>query len=171
MLTVEPETIHPSLWRAAQLARGSSRTLPPGMHPSRRSARGGGWPLGSLFEMLVQQPGVGELSLLRPALLKASNRPIALIKPPHTPQAHALANWGIDQNRLMWSRRSASLRMCCCHSCRALQVPARSNCSVAHSTSAVRSARIPPSSSAADPNATRRFSYRFQCHPMGQRRS
>ena len=104
MLTVEPETLHPSLWRAAHLARGSLRTLPPGDASLAAELPGGGWPLGSLFEMLVQQPGIGELSLLRPALLKASSRPIALIKPPHTPQAHAMANWGIDPNRLMWIR-------------------------------------------------------------------
>lgn len=104
MLTVEPETIHPSLWRATQLARGSVRSVPAGDKSLSSELPGGGWPIGTLVEMLVQQPGIGELSLLRPALLASAARPIALVMPPHTPQAHALANWGIAPERLMWIR-------------------------------------------------------------------
>ncbi|MGN8554874.1 UNVERIFIED_CONTAM: translesion DNA synthesis-associated protein ImuA, partial [Microbacterium sp. SLM126] len=80
------------------------RTVPAGDKSLSAELPGGGWPIGTLVEMLVQQPGVGELSLLRPALLASATRPIALVMPPHIPQAHALANWGIAPERLMWIR-------------------------------------------------------------------
>jgi protein ImuA len=104
MPTVSPESIHPSLWRASQLARGSGRTLDTGCEALARELPGGGWPLGTLVELLVQQAGVGELRLLRPALLAAGKRPIALLAPPHAPQSHALANWGLLPEQLLWIR-------------------------------------------------------------------
>jgi len=51
--------------------------------------------VGTLVELLARQPRVGELRLLRPALLAAAARPVALIQPPHTPQALALTEWGL----------------------------------------------------------------------------
>jgi protein ImuA len=104
MLTVTPETIHPSLWRASQLARSTGRTLEPGDAALAGEMPGHGWPVGTLVELLVQQAGVGELRLLRPALLAVGNRPIVLLAPPHAPQVHALANWGLPPERLLWIR-------------------------------------------------------------------
>jgi hypothetical protein len=40
---------------------------------------GGGWPVGALVELLLQQAGVGEVRLLRPALGAVGKRPIALL--------------------------------------------------------------------------------------------
>ena len=104
MPTPAPESIHPALWRASQLARGNGRTLATGYAPLTRELPGGGWPVGTLVELLLQQAGVGELRLLRPALLAAGQRPIALLAPPHAPQALAVANWGIPPERLLWIR-------------------------------------------------------------------
>ena len=60
---------------------------------------------------------------------------------------------------LVWAakcrRRRASLRACFCQSRRAPQVPARSSCSAAQSTSAVRSARIQSSRSGGIPQLAR----------------
>ncbi|MBY4898711.1 translesion DNA synthesis-associated protein ImuA [Cupriavidus sp. AU9028] len=97
-----PETIHPSLWRASQLARGTGRALVAGDEALSQELPGGGWPLGTLVELLVQQPGVGELRLLRPSLLALGKRPIALLAPPHIPQTLAWDNWGISPERLLW---------------------------------------------------------------------
>lgn len=103
MLTVAPEAIHPALW-PTQLARGFLRTVPAGDKSLSSELPGGGWPIGTLVEMLVQQPGIRELCLLRPALRASAKRPIALVMPPRTPQTHALANCGIAPERLMWIR-------------------------------------------------------------------
>src|ERR1700751_1297436 len=63
-----PEDIHPSLWRASQLAHGRGRVVDTGYPALSRELPGGGWPLAALVDLLVQQPGIGELRLLRPAL-------------------------------------------------------------------------------------------------------
>ncbi|MGY2488139.1 translesion DNA synthesis-associated protein ImuA [Cupriavidus sp. CP313] len=104
MSAPNPETIHPALWRASQLARPAGRTLPTGYPELSSELPGGGWPVGTLVELLTRQPGVGELRLLRPALLAAASRPVALIQPPHTPQALALTNWGLPAQQILWIR-------------------------------------------------------------------
>lgn len=102
MPTIAPETIHPSLWLASQLARGHARAIPTGYPALDKELPGGGWPVGCLTELLQRQPGIGELRLLRPALVARSSRSIALLAPPHAPQALALASWGIPPERLLW---------------------------------------------------------------------
>ncbi|MFM0387646.1 recombinase RecA [Paraburkholderia dipogonis] len=83
--TVTAEEIHPSLWRASQLARGRSRVVETGYPALSAEPPGGGWPVGALIDLMVQQAGVGELSLLRPALSAAGNRPVPFVRAPHTP--------------------------------------------------------------------------------------
>lgn len=102
MPTVAPESIHPSLWLASQLARGNTRTVPTGYPSLDKELPGGGWPISCLTELLQRQPGIGELRLLRPALVARSNRPVALLAPPHAPQALALANWGVPPGQILW---------------------------------------------------------------------
>lgn len=111
MPVANPETLHPALWRASQLARGVARTVAAGDGALAAELPGGGWPLGTLVELLVQQPGVGELRLLRPALLALGKRPLALLAPPHAPQSIAWSNWGLRPDNLMWIRpqRTADL--------------------------------------------------------------
>lgn len=66
---------------------------------------GGGWPRGALIELLGEQQGFGEVSLLLPALAAASReRWVALIAPPHLPYAPALADAGVTLSRLLWVR-------------------------------------------------------------------
>lgn len=63
----------------------------------------GGWPQSQLVELLIQNPGLGELQLLKPILAHlAKDQRIALIQPPYIPQAMALRSWGIDTSRLLW---------------------------------------------------------------------
>jgi len=68
---------------------------------------GGGWPLGTLIDLLVQQHGIGELRLLQPALAALGKRPIVLLQPPHPPQALALAALGLEPSQLLWVRSGA----------------------------------------------------------------
>ncbi|HEY0294807.1 MAG TPA: translesion DNA synthesis-associated protein ImuA [Bordetella sp.] len=102
--SLAPEHIHPALWRASQLSRAPGRYAPTGIAALSAQLPGGGWPRGNLTELLVQQAGVGELHLLRSALLGPDARPIVLVRPPHAPQAAAWAGWGADPARLVWLR-------------------------------------------------------------------
>jgi protein ImuA len=102
-----PEAVHPSLWRASQLAHSAARCVDTGFAALSTQLPGGGWPLGVLVELLVQQHGIGELRLLRPALAGLGKRPIVLVQPPHAPQALALAALGLEPSQLIWIRSGA----------------------------------------------------------------
>ena len=103
-----PEALHPSLWRASQLARASTRCVDTGHAALSSQLPGGGWPAGTLVELLQQQPGIGEMRLLRPALQACAERRIVLLQPPHPPQALALAALGLPPSKLLWLRTSRS---------------------------------------------------------------
>ncbi|MCX4161567.1 MULTISPECIES: translesion DNA synthesis-associated protein ImuA [Paraburkholderia] len=103
-----PEDLHPSLWRASQLARHHARTLDTGYAALSAELPGGGWPVGALIDLLVQQAGVGEMRLLAPALGATggisgigNKRPIALVRPPHVPNGPGLDYIGVPLSRLM----------------------------------------------------------------------
>ncbi|MFA7681241.1 MAG: translesion DNA synthesis-associated protein ImuA [Pigmentiphaga sp.] len=98
-----PERIHGALWRASQLYRSPSRCMDTGFPALSAELPGGGWPLGNLVELLLRQPGVGELQLLRPVLSRLSaERPVMLVQPPHLPHIAAWANWGCAPSGLLW---------------------------------------------------------------------
>jgi protein ImuA len=90
-----------TLWRASQLARGRGRVLQTGYPALSAELPDGGWPVGALIDLLVQQAGVGELRLLRPALSVAGKRPIALLQPPHTPNGLGLGYIGLPLEQLL----------------------------------------------------------------------
>ncbi|CAB3805834.1 translesion DNA synthesis-associated protein ImuA [Pararobbsia alpina] len=100
------EDIHPALWRGSQLARTFEKTVDTGYAALSAELPGGGWPLGRLVELLVQQPGVGEMRLLRPALAAVGKRPLALVQPPHVPNSLAFAYLGVPADKLMMLRPS-----------------------------------------------------------------
>ncbi|TFW17170.1 translesion DNA synthesis-associated protein ImuA [Duganella callida] len=102
-----PETVHPSLWRASQLAHSQTRCLDTGFAALSAQLPGGGWPLGTLIDLLLQQSGIGELRLLQPVLKALGQRPIVLLEPPHAPQVLALAALGLEPSQLLWLRSGA----------------------------------------------------------------
>ena len=99
--SVRAEEIHPSLWRASQLARSRGRVIDTGYPALSAELPGGGWPVGALVDLLVQQAGVGELRLLRPALSAADKRPIAFVQPPHTPDGLGLSYIGLSLDQVL----------------------------------------------------------------------
>lgn len=119
---LDPESLHPALWRASQLARANLRCVDTGYPALSAELPGSGWPTGCLIDLLLQQSGIGELRLLRPALARAER--IVLLQPPHTPQALGFAHWGLAPERLVWLRSKHSadalwaaeqvLRSACC---------------------------------------------------------
>jgi len=100
---MRPEHIHPALWRATQLARGTARCVDTGHAVLSAQLPGGGWPLGTLIELLQPHPGLGEIRLLLPALAQVDGaRAIALVQPPHTPHIACWSQWRLDPARLLW---------------------------------------------------------------------
>lgn len=99
-----PEEVHPALWRASQLARNHSRCIDTGHQALSLQLPGGGWPTSTMTDLLVQQPGIGEMRLLAPALVAVAKRQIAFLQPPHPPQALALAAMGIPPEAALWLR-------------------------------------------------------------------
>lgn len=102
--SASPEAIHPSLWRASQLARGVGATLASGYPALSAQLPGGGWPTGALTELLIQQFGTAELRLLQPALASLKQARIILLQTPYQPQALALSELGVNLGQLLWIR-------------------------------------------------------------------
>lgn len=103
-VTSSPEALHPSVWRASQLARSTARCIDTGHLTLSAQLPDHGWPTGTLTELLVQQAGVGELRLLAPALAKVQSRKIVLLQPPHAPQVLGLASMHLTPSQLVWAR-------------------------------------------------------------------
>ncbi|HUU72774.1 MAG TPA: translesion DNA synthesis-associated protein ImuA [Burkholderiales bacterium] len=70
----------------------------------------GGWPPGALVELIAQREGIGEVSILLPALARLSKdeRWIALINPPYIPYAPALFHAGVDLAKVVVIRATGS---------------------------------------------------------------
>lgn len=89
------------LWRGHTLRK--ALTLPTGHAALDAALPGGGWPLGTVSEVLHAAPGSGELRLVMPLLARLSQkgRPIALITPPLQPYAPGWAQAGVDLSHLV----------------------------------------------------------------------
>lgn len=103
---------HPALWRARTGAVPEA-TVPTGSADLDARLPGGGWPASGLVEILVDQPGSCELSLVLPVLVKLQQRHpeawLMMVQPPHEPYAPALAARGLNLDRLLVVRAGASL--------------------------------------------------------------
>jgi len=108
---------HPALWRARESGGRSSAPpgLPTGFVALDRGLPGGGWPQQGLVEILTDRHGIGELSLLMPALATLCRGPeaqgggwLAWVAPPYQPYAPALAAAGIDVQRVLVVRGGSS---------------------------------------------------------------
>lgn len=116
---------HPGIWRGGAQPASSIRTQPSGNASLDALLPGGGWPIGALIEILVENDGLGELGLVIPALaaLTRMRRRIAMIAPPYIPYPPALVAAGIDLDHLVqidagvadshWSAEQC-LRAGCC---------------------------------------------------------
>lgn len=89
------------VWRGRHLASAALPTVPSGFASLDDMLPGGGWPRGSVTELLVD--GAGEISLLATALSTAQVAEgwVMLISPPHCLCAAALSALGIDLSRLL----------------------------------------------------------------------
>jgi len=89
---------HPGIWRRSATAAQHVRTQATGLAPLDAQLPGGGWPCGALTEILCEFDGLGELSLVMPALAALTQRGqrVVFVAPPYIPYAPALAAQGLD---------------------------------------------------------------------------
>ena len=96
--------LNESVWRAGHMGRARSLVTSTGHAMLDHALPDSGWPHRGLIELLVQQPGIGEMRLLQPALQALGNRRIALLQPPYLPQVAAWRAWGLAPEQLLWVR-------------------------------------------------------------------
>ncbi|MDJ0654289.1 MAG: translesion DNA synthesis-associated protein ImuA [Xanthomonadales bacterium] len=99
------------LLRQRGISRGYSPTAGAGLpceHPDLEPHLPRGWPVGELTEVLAPYPGIGELSLLAPALTALTRRQqwVALVAPPQTPHASGLRQLGFSLEQTLVVRTS-----------------------------------------------------------------
>lgn len=89
---------HPGIWRRSTSAAHHVRAIATGLPGLDAQLPGGGWPCGALSEILFAYDGLGELSLLMPALaeLTQKGQRVVFVAPPYIPYAPALAACGLD---------------------------------------------------------------------------
>ena len=101
---------HPAIWRGVSAAQ--AEVLPTGFGELDAHLPGGGWPRSGLIEILASRFGIGELSLLLPALAALTRRAMARwcawVAPPLEPFAPALAAHGMLLERVLVVRVPAS---------------------------------------------------------------
>lgn len=93
----------PNVWRANQMAAFASTVTSSGYPRLDAELPNQGWPASALIELLLQQAGIGEMQLVRPALgAIATTRHVMLIQPPHLPHATAWLGWSLPAEHLYW---------------------------------------------------------------------
>ncbi len=92
----------PDVWRGDRLASSAIPAVSSGFAQLDDELPGGGWPRGTLTEILSDSVGLGECSLLMPALSQMSEEGTwsILVAPPHLLHGPAWVSRGIDLARL-----------------------------------------------------------------------
>jgi len=95
----------PQLWRGREPNR-HQRTRATGHGRLDTYLPGGGWPVGAVTELVTNQPGLGEFSLLFPALAEISHTGqwLILVDPPWVPYPAALQGHGLVLEQLLLVR-------------------------------------------------------------------
>lgn len=91
-----------AIWKADQVPAFAHSGLPTGFAELDTALTQNGWPQGALTELLVDGTGIGEFSLLLPVLAHLTTmQGVLLVAPPFVPYAPALAQAGVDLERLL----------------------------------------------------------------------
>lgn len=98
-----------AIWRGTEFGSVVSDTIATGWDALDKELPGGGWPCGSLAEVLSPQPSVLEWRLIGPAIRRvvATDRQVVVIGPPKHPHLPGLAHEGLDQRHLVWIQADA----------------------------------------------------------------
>ena len=106
---VDPVTL-PYVWRVEDLA-AETAVIPTGHPALDGQLPGGGWPVGSMVEVLQQRPGQHVWQLLLPGLAAAAIRqvgPVVLVAAPYEPFGPSLRAQGLAPERLLCVRADKS---------------------------------------------------------------
>ena len=92
-----PQLPH-AIWRANQMGSYQATTFASGYPSLDRELPNGGWAPSILTELMLSQPGIGELRFLAPLLanLTQANKAVILLGAPYIPMVAALIDFGID---------------------------------------------------------------------------
>jgi protein ImuA len=93
----------PGVWRGGELEHVAHPVVSTGAARLDAELPGGGWPMGTLSEVLHDGAGIGEVTFLAGALVRASegDRLVAWVNPPYLPYAPALAQAGLALDRCL----------------------------------------------------------------------
>ena len=99
LLSSLPDTV----WLGNQMGMPVARPTSSGFQALDKELPNGGWPPSVLIELLMANPGIGELRLLAPTLARITQagKTLILLAPPHIPFASALAELGIDLSKVI----------------------------------------------------------------------
>ena len=100
---VDPASL-PHVWRAPELGRTAEPVVATGHSALDAQLPGGGWPVGSLVEILQERPEQHVWQLLLPGLAKAVAEkpgPIVLIAAPFEPFGPSVGAQGVPGERLL----------------------------------------------------------------------
>ena len=112
-MDIEKLINHPYIWRG-EGRQPSWNTCSTGFEALDQHLPGGGWPATGLTEIVVDQYGIGELSLLMPALVRVGQPSeqgggwIVWVSPPFIPYAPALHRQGLDLSRVLLVHKAAA---------------------------------------------------------------
>lgn len=91
-----------ALWKAGRGPVRSQSGVPSGFAELDNALVDEGWPQGALMELLADENGIGEFSVLLPALARLTEKQgVLLVAPPFLPYAPSLAQAGVDLERLL----------------------------------------------------------------------
>jgi len=106
-MAIEDLLSHPLLWRGQDGGPAGTAAIATGFDALDGYLPGGGWPLTGISEIFIERYGLGELSILMPALAALSHSAvearkwIVWIAPPFVPYAPALLHHGVDLSRIL----------------------------------------------------------------------
>ena len=103
---IEPASL-PNVWRVPELAQAVEAIVPTGHAALDAHLPGGGWPVGSMVEVLQQRAGPHVWQLLLPGLAQAIGKqagPVVLVGAPFEPFGPSLAAQGLPGERLLCIR-------------------------------------------------------------------
>lgn len=105
------------LWSARHWQETRIPAIPSGQTALDEQLPGGGWPLGSVTEILLDHRATGELRLLLPALAQLSTQDLRWqlwLNPPLQPCAPALQQWQLDTERILLAQADHANDLCYC---------------------------------------------------------
>jgi hypothetical protein len=100
---------NPAIWRIGDLSKSTQAGWATGFSALDRELPDCGWPRQGMTEILCNDMGVGEVSLLAPALaaMMREGKGVVWVNPPHLPYAPALVSRDIDLAKVLIVRASS----------------------------------------------------------------